>query len=208
MYNFLTLDPAWSRGKRAHWAAMTVVGVDLENNWYIREIWRNHGSEAEIVNEYCRLARKYSCQRTGLEVVFYQLSFKMAIEEQMRKDNYFFRIEALQANAANKDIRIRALVPRWEQGTIFIPRHDPNHKVLVDEILQYPRSQTDDILDSLAYQLQLAFPPAKDEFMGDDEGLQMLSVTDEETGYVQSADVDPMGLAEILGGSTMEDWEG
>lgn len=199
MRHFLTLDPAYSGSKRAHYAAMVVVGVDIANNWYIKEIWREHASDGVIVAEFMRLQKKWDCIRTGVETVFMQKSFKIAIQDAMLKKNQVFDIADLKAQTAHKDMRIRALVPRWELGTIHLAKHDPNSRHLEEELRRYPKSKYDDILDALAYHVELAYPPTQDEFDQPEDEEFIGSVTDD-TGAMQGFDLSPAYLRRAIYG--------
>ena len=51
-----------------------------------------------------------------------------------------------------KAMRIRGLQPRFEARTVFLRRE---MVALEDELLRFPRGRTDDLVDALAYHLQL-----------------------------------------------------
>jgi phage terminase large subunit-like protein len=60
-----------------------------------------------------------------------------------------------------KDERIRGLQPRYEMGSVFHPQKTsvPLVDFFEDELLRFPKGRNDDMIDSLASQLELAFPP-------------------------------------------------
>lgn len=189
-HHFLTWDPAWSANKRSHFTAMMVVAVDGDNNWWIRDIYREHATETEAINMYFHLQQKYGCMRQGMETVFRQISLKQAVEDEMRKRNIFFEVESLKSNVSDKEKRIRGLVPRWEMGTIYIPIDHPRFKHFLDEMLQFPKAATDDMADALAYMLQIAAPPPRPAELLDQETQQFGMVVDKETGYVQAGNLE------------------
>jgi predicted phage terminase large subunit-like protein len=52
--------------------------------------------------------------------------------------------------------RIEGLVPRYANGSIYHLEHCPFREALEDELLRFPRGRHDDIIDALAYGLQIA----------------------------------------------------
>lgn len=62
-------------------------------------------------------------------------------------------VEELKDLGRSKNIRIEGLVPRFEVGTIFMKREMSD---LVDELTTFPKGIHDDLIDALAYQLELA----------------------------------------------------
>jgi len=185
-HHYLTWDPAWSGNKRSHYTAMMVIAVDGENNWWVRDIYREHATETEAINMFFHLQQKYGCIRQGMETVFRQISLKDAMEDEMRKRNIFFEIEKLRSNLTDKEKRIRGLVPRWEMSTVYLPEDHPKYKHLMDELIQFPKARTDDMVDALAYCLQIATPPPRASELMSQETQTVGMVVDEETGYIQA----------------------
>lgn len=191
-HHYMTWDPAWSGNKRSHYTAMMVIAVDGENNWWVRDIYQEHATETEAINMFFHLQGKYGCMRQGMETVFRQISLKQAMQDEMRKRNVFFDIESLKSNMSDKEKRIRGLVPRWEMGTIYLPIDHPKFKHLVDELFQFPKAQTDDMVDALAYLLQIASPPPRAAELRDQETQPFGMVVDPETGYMQAGNLESL----------------
>ena len=84
------------------------------------------------------------------------MAIKPFLEEEMRKRSIFITITPLKHRGVNKETRIRGLIPRWENNSIFIVGEAPE---LVDEMRTFPNGLHDDCLDSLAMQLPHARAP-------------------------------------------------
>lgn len=190
MVNFLTLDPAYSGKKTSHYTAMVVVSVDGENNWYVRDIFRERASELEVVNKFMELASKWGVAKAGVETVFLQKNFMTSIKAEMQRRNQYFEIVDLKANVAEKTLRIRSLVPRWELGTIFLPEEHEKYKLLLDELLQFPKGTSDDIIDALAYHVQIAYPAAAKVDL-EREGTEHIYQDTDENGYGMAVGLSP-----------------
>ena len=71
----------------------------------------------------------------------------------MRND--FFVITELKDAQLSKTYRIEGLVPRFETGTIYLKKDQSD---LIDELIRFPAGSYDDLVDALAYQLQIQLP--------------------------------------------------
>lgn len=191
MHHFGILDPAWSKGRAAHWAAMVVIGVDWENHWWVKDLWREkHASELAIGYALLGLQQKHNCLSWGIETNFKQTGFKDVVQQLMLEHNSLFPVVDLKSNVGGhgggKEMRIRNyLVPRWELGAVHLPKEHPLCPVLLDEIVQFPSGQTDDLLDALGYGGQFAYkPPSPEELAAQGRRRQSFTtVVDPETNY-------------------------
>lgn len=156
---FTTVDPAISQEKSADYTAIVTVGVDQYNNWYILDIIRERLNPLEIINKLFLVYQRWYPLEMGIELVSFQKTIKFFLLDEMRKRNLFLPIKELKPDAReSKELRIKGLIPRYETGTIFHPKEAAFTEVLENELVRFPKSVNDDVIDSLAYQLQLTFP--------------------------------------------------
>jgi predicted phage terminase large subunit-like protein len=155
---FLLIDPALSLNKDADYTAMIVVGIDEYNNIFILDITRQRMSPNDIIEEIFRLNDKWSLVDTAIE----QVAFQKVLGYYLREDPRFkmrpFHITELKPNERSKDQRIKGLQPLYENGKIFHSKELPNTMYLEDELVRFPRSKNDDIIDALAYAPDIVFP--------------------------------------------------
>jgi hypothetical protein len=148
----ITMDPG---GLRAHSdsAAFVVLGVDPNNDWYVLEAYKRRMNAREQIEELFLLYARYPTAHTiGLETVAWQKALKFFAEEEMRKRGTFLPIKELRTDTrVSKPMRIRGLIPRFSNRTVFIKKH---MTALEDEL--FCRVKSDDLKDALAYQLQVA----------------------------------------------------
>ena len=160
--NFLTVDTAISQKASADYTAMVMNFVDTENKWNIRT-WRGRISPGFLINMLFDLQKQYNFEKIGIEKGIYLDSIKEFLEEEMRKRNIFLRIEELFHQNTKKEIRIRGLIPRYENNSVY--HIEGQTKDLEDELIRFPKSTHDDLSDALAYQLQIAERPYADDFV-------------------------------------------
>lgn len=155
---FLLIDPAISLAKDADYTAMIVIGVDEWNNIYILDITRARLSPNEIIEEIFRLNEKWGPNDVAMEQVAFQKVLGYTLREDIRFKRKPFHITELKPNERTKDQRIKGLQPLYENGKIFHNKHLANNIYLEDELVRFPRSTHDDIIDGLAYSQDIIFP--------------------------------------------------
>lgn len=77
----------------------------------------------------------------------------------MNSNNLNVSISELKPNGRRKEDRIKALIPIIEMGKLYI-REDM--KELLNQMIRFdgnPKNSGDDILDALAYQLDIGYQP-------------------------------------------------
>lgn len=163
---FITIDSAVSEKENADYTGITINWVDENNKWYILA-YRLKVNARELIDHMFYLVETYKPTKIGLEETTFTIAIKPFLSDEMRKRTKFFSVTALKHKSTMKETRIRALIPRWENKAIWLV--GPNTE-LVDEMRSFPNGVHDDILDSMAYQLQVAHR-AHGVFMADWQGI-------------------------------------
>ena len=97
---------------------------------------------------------QYRIRKIGIEKTIYKDAIQEFFNDEMRRRGKFPYVVELQHNQTNKETRIRGLLPYYESKTVF---HIKGHcEGLENELLTFPMGKNDDVIDSLAYQIQLA----------------------------------------------------
>lgn len=162
VYTFAMIDPAISTEDGSDYTGITVVSVDADGNWYFRLAKRERLNPTQIVDLPFKLMEQFNCNGIGVESVAFQkvLIHLIAREMAVRKKNVPLK-EVKVPTDKTKEMRIMgALVPLFEWGRAFLA---PGMEDFEKELLQFPRSQFDDISDSAAHLKEIIFYPSKDE---------------------------------------------
>lgn len=160
--NYITIDRAYSISKTSDSTGIIVVSVDLENKWYIQMAQRFKGNEQQVIEKIFDLHSFFAPRKMGIEQKAFQYTLKPSMDVEMRKRNTFFTVEELKDAGRSKNARIEGLIPRFETNSIFIRRDQTD---LIDELIRFPSAPHDDLIDALAYMLELA-EPAGERFGG------------------------------------------
>lgn len=154
-YRTLTIDTAISQRAAADFTGLTLNFTDRENKWSIKS-WKEKISPLELIDLMFNLHEQYRLDKIGIEETIYLQAIQPFLEEEMRRRNRFLPIVPLKHNGEQKESRIRGLLPRYESHSIY---HITGMcKDLEEEEISFPKGVHDDVLDSLAYQSQIAMP--------------------------------------------------
>ena len=152
---YITIDSAVSEKESADFTGITINRITNENKWYIKT-YRLKINSKDLIDHLFYLHKEYKPNFLGLEETTFTMAIRPFLEEEMRKRSIFITITPLKHRGVNKETRIRGLIPRWENNSIFIVGEAPE---LVDEMRTFPNGLHDDCLDSLAMQLPHARAP-------------------------------------------------
>jgi len=159
--NFMTIDTAISKRASSDFTGITCNFVDIDNKWNIKTYQRKLDPK-ELIDFMFDLNDRDGYEKIGIEKTIYLDAIKPFLDDEMRKRNKFLNIIPLEHNQVAKETRIRGLIPRYESKSIV---HIKDLcEGLEEELLTFPKGSHDDVLDSLAYQVQLAVAPIEDDY--------------------------------------------
>lgn len=157
---FCFIDPALSEKDDADFTALTVVDVDPDDIWYLRNAQRFKINPTKIVNLIFQIYQTYDPICIGIEDVAFQKALLYMVREEMKRRNQYFSVKGIKPSTEQtKEMRILGLVPRFEFGRILIAQ---GLRDFESEYSQFPRGSHDDLLDSLQYMEQIVFTPDKE----------------------------------------------
>ena len=170
----MTYDPASKKKKKTDHNAIWVIAVTRNNHWFVLDIVYDKMNPKERVEVIFELRRKWKIDIYAIEEVGFQETIKFYAQEKMGQENDFFSIRALTPRARSKEDRIRGLVPRFENGCVYLPptlikknwenRNIDVVKEFLDQYIFFPLARTgDDLLDALCYLLDIVKPAVKND---------------------------------------------
>ena len=164
----ITCDPAISESQTADYTVVNVLAVDHESTLYELDYTREHwGNPKFIIDEIYRQYERWQYItkepiRIGIESVAYQKALIYGFKDHPKFNKTKGRLFIHQLTSdTNKTRRILSLQPRYENHAF---RWLPVHTELESELYRFPKSQHDDILDTVAMALQMLAetdPPKK-----------------------------------------------
>ncbi|MES1988829.1 MAG: hypothetical protein V4440_12535, partial [Pseudomonadota bacterium] len=146
-----------SLDQTACYTAVTIVDVDVNNDWYLKVARRARLTATQTVNLVFQIQEIFKCSVIGVEAVAYQTALIHFIRDEMRKRKITVPIYAVKRGPEHsKMMRIRSLVPRFENQGIKIKRGLIDFE---DEYSKFPRGTYVDILDALSSIGEYSYPP-------------------------------------------------
>ncbi len=145
-------DPENTKGDPDYNVVMTAAKDKSTGRIYILEYFRKRCNPGELIDAIFNHARKWHPIKVGLESVAYQGSLSYWVKERMRKENFHFYVEGFKHGKKSKNTRILGLQPLFSNGSIYIR---PYMSELVQELQAFPLGAHDDLIDTLASQLDL-----------------------------------------------------
>lgn len=171
---YITIDSALSRKANSDSTGVTINWVDDQNVWYLKS-YSVKVDPTQLIQLIFDLHSAYKPEAIGLEETMMTQAIDPFLTVEMAKKNIFPNVVPLKHGGVNKEVRIKGLLPRYERGHIY---HIKGLCLdLERELLRFPASKHDDVMDSLAYQNFLAEAPNTD-FDWDDFEAQELSPTE------------------------------
>lgn len=153
---YITIDSALSKKKNSDSTGVTINWVDDKNVWYLKA-YKVKVDPTELIQLIFDLQRVYKPEAIGLEETTMTQAIMPFLDVEMAKKNIFPNMVALKHGGTAKETRIRGLLPRYDRGHIY---HITGLCTdLEKELVRFPSSAHDDVMDSLAYQVFLAKAP-------------------------------------------------
>jgi phage terminase large subunit-like protein len=163
-YNVMTIDPRGTSDvkKGTDFIGVTVNFVDKEGAWNLLS-YRQKLSATGLIDLMFTNWGKYNLRKIGIEDNQFTQGLMVSIEAEMRARGVYPDIELLKHGGTQKELRIEALVPRYEHGGIYHLTYAGKNQCedLEEELKLFPKAANDDASDSAAYQTHLAERPVE-----------------------------------------------
>ena len=156
-YNYYILvDPASEKKKSNDYTVIQVIGLGIDNNYYLIDGVRDRLNLTERTNKLFEYVRKYKPLAVGYEKYGMQSDIEH-IRYVMEQQNYRFLLVPLGGQMAKND-RIRRLVPIYEQRRFYLPHRllykdtekktrDFVNEFVEEEFKVFPVCKFDDAMD-------------------------------------------------------------
>ena len=149
---YLTIDTAVSQKDSADYTGFVDNRVDTNNFWHLKA-WKQRITPDALIEQLFALHSQNKYTQIGIEETVFLLAIKPFLDSEMRKRNIYLPIVPLKHNQTQKEIRIRALIPRYSSGSIFHVEGECSELEFEQSV--FPFGAHDDVLDAAAYQEQI-----------------------------------------------------
>lgn len=159
MTKYICVDAASSKKKGSDYTAMMVIGLGMDQNYYVLDMIRDRLQLHERANRLFTWHRKWRPVQVRYERYGMMADIEH-IKERQGKESYHFNIVEVAGKSSKAD-RIKRLQPLYEQGRVYMMEslhvtdwekftRDLVHDFIEEEYMAFPVGGHDDILDCLS----------------------------------------------------------
>jgi hypothetical protein len=183
--SMVILDPAKTTKSTSDETAIVGVGVDAQApKIFVRDIVKGHIHPDQQYTECFDMADRLGARVIGIEVTSLNEFITYPLRTEMMRQKRYYDIVELKARAS-KEERIEALVPFYRLGFVY---HNSNVcSPLEAQLLSFPRSKRDDLMDALAYVVEM-LELGERYFIPKDDGTDI----EDEYKDLEDADIGPV----------------
>lgn len=151
--NMVILDPAKTTKVISDDTSIVGIGIDVKTpRIYVRDIVKGNLHPEQQYTECFDMADRIGARVIGIEVTSLNEFITYPLRTEMIRQRRYYDIVELKARAS-KEERIQALVPFYRLGFVY---HNKNVCAPLEaQLLSFPRSKKDDIMDALAYVVEM-----------------------------------------------------
>ena len=152
----LTYYTAWDfaigKKERNDFTVGITVGLDDEDNMWVVGLTRGRFGTFEMAEAILDNWVRYEDRLVGMEKGHISMALGPYLEQRIKERRlYGFPMHELPPGRRDKELRARPLQGRMRQGKVFFPRHASWMEDLLKELMGFPFSKHDDIVDALAW---------------------------------------------------------
>ena len=160
----MTVDPAISTKAWADYTAIAVGGFGRDGVEYLLDLRRGKWTESQVIDQlYEMWARTPGIRMIGIEAIGFQKIYLRLLRLEGDRRGFHLPALALERDTRiGKNIRIRALEPRWMSGRLVLASDLPALEDFLDEAERFrltKESVHDDLLDAVVDLEQLRRRP-------------------------------------------------
>ena len=159
---FMGVDPASSVKNNADYTAIVVVALDKEGKRYVLDVIRQRLKPMDVARSIISTYNIYKPEKSQIETVAYQ---SMLSDYITREAGVYIPGLSISNNPRRgKTERLEGLQPLFFQKMVFLPKTDnlrlkASIEAFVDELMLFPRSRHDDVIDGFFYANKGAYRP-------------------------------------------------
>ena len=153
--NVVIVDPAKTTNISSNPSAIVGVGFDsIKNKIYFRDCIKAKLHPDQIYKEACDMADRIGTCNIGIEVTSLNEFITYPFESYIKTRGRYYNLVELKAKGKKED-RIRGLVPFYRMGSIYHNEDMHIRGPLETQLLSFPRSKEDDVMDGFAYVIKM-----------------------------------------------------
>jgi len=175
MHKVIAVDPAASSNEEGARNAIVVLGTDQESaKHFVLDVHADRSDPKDVITDILNVAQQWDVHNVHIELAGQQAYIIQWVEREARQRGYPLAVTPLKPGGRNKDLRIGGLVVPFKNGDIYV--HPSQTALISDEYLRYrPGARARDVLDALAYAMEVAPKPTTPGLSARERSKQQLA---------------------------------
>ena len=151
----LFVDPAAADPKATGAAfsrsGLVSVAMDPWGRAHLLDCWAGRENPTDLVERIFAMCARWNMRRVVIEEVSFSIVYQSWLKQLALRNGYHLLVTPVKPGNRNKADRIESLIPRFQNGLVYLNQGAPTLDALRREYLDYPAGATRDLLDALAY---------------------------------------------------------
>jgi predicted phage terminase large subunit-like protein len=148
---YITADLAISEKDRANYTAFVIAGMDQDGILQVVNVIRERMDGLAIVETILALEKMYKPLAFGIEEMMITKSIGPFLKRQMIETGIFPNVIGMSPYRMDKVTRARSIQARMRAGAVKFDKVADWWPGFENEMLQFPRSKHDDMVDCMSY---------------------------------------------------------
>jgi hypothetical protein len=132
-------------------SGIVAVGIDPWGRMPIFDCWAGRDNPTGLVERIFAMCSRWSCRRVVIEEVSFSIVYQSWLRQHALRTGYHLLVTPVKPGNRNKADRIESLIPRFQNGLMYLNQGCQALDMLRREYIDYPAGATRDLLDALAY---------------------------------------------------------
>lgn len=176
---FIGIDAAATANRKSDDSAITVLGKDANNQYYVLETWNGKKPIDQVIDQIFIFSAQYFdvLRAVNVETTVFQVLLKELIDNKAKNSGILIPTNGIKP-PTNKDksMKLRSLIIPIRNG--WIKFYEKDQKKLMNEMRRFPKAASDNLLDSLWMAFQKSVTDVAQQF-----AFGSLTTTREHQGF-------------------------
>lgn len=162
---FIGIDAAATANRKSDDSAITVLGKDANNQYYVLETWNGKKPIDQVIDQIFIFSAQYFdvLRAVNVETTVFQVLLKELIDNKAKNSGILIPTNGIKP-PTNKDksMKLRSLIIPIRNG--WIKFYEKDQKKLMNEMRRFPKAASDNLMDSLWMAFQKSVTDVAQQF--------------------------------------------
>lgn len=162
---YIGIDAAATANKKSDDSAITVLGKDANNQYYVLETWYGKKPIDQVIDQIFIFSIQYFdlLRAVNVETTVFQVLLKELIDNKAKNSGILIPTNGIKP-PTNKDksMKLRSLIIPIRNG--WIKFYEKDQKKLMNEMRRFPKAASDNLMDSLWMAFQKSVTDVAQQF--------------------------------------------